>query len=165
MSISSFLDLNSRSRLSVVIQIDASAVLTMTRNAHSHSSSESFLQNAVGYCTYRLADTSTKYDRLVSEYVAQMAKNMTLQTKHHSFGSFCPDLDNRIPEKLQVFPWHKKCTLSRSHVAISLLRAQDRVCCVRLGAEVTDKKHSRVVSGKTRYVSTFPKVDNFFLKT
>lgn len=41
-------------------------------------------EKAVDYHSYRLADTSTKYDRFVSKYIAKVAKRMTARMKGHT---------------------------------------------------------------------------------
>lgn len=115
-------------------------------------------KKAVDYRTFRLVDTSTKYNRTVSKYIFKMSKRMTTQKKPHTFNLFDPF---SIIDFLQAFKLvcntngvHEGAAIRLFHLFMN--KIPSAVLNARLSADSTCKKHYLSASRRKRYFTTYP---------
>lgn len=121
--------------------------------------------HAVSHCfkktddchTYRLVDTSTKYDRTVLKYIAKMAKRTTALMEPHTFKPLRPIL---IIWFLKVLTFasdtngvYKGAAMRMFHVFMK--ETASAVLNAFLCADGTCKKHSWSANCKARYFTTY----------
>lgn len=112
--------------------IEKDAMFADARKRVGRSSSDVPRLKSAGDCrTYRLANTSTKYDRSVSKYIAKMAKQMTAQMKPHTFNFFKSDIDHWLFGELQVGLRYKRGTQRRSHATVLRFYQEDCIYCAK----------------------------------
>lgn len=120
-----------------------------------------------GNCrTNRLADTSTKYNKNVSKYIAKMAKCITAQMKPHTYNPFVHISIVRFLKNVRI-AWntngvHEDAAMWLLHFFMA--KTVSAVLIVRLSDDGKSEKHSHFDSGETRYFTTYPPVDYFLLK-
>lgn len=122
-------------------------------------------KKTVSYRTYLLVETSTKYNRTVSNCIAKMAKRMTVQMKPHTFNPL-----NSISTIGFVNSFKLACDASGAHEGAAMWlfyffmnKTSSAVLNAGFIADTTGKKHSRSNSGKTGYFTAYPKKDSYFL--
>lgn len=99
---------------------------------------------AVDYRTYRLANTSMKYDRSISEYILKRAKHMNMQMKPHTFNPFDKILTTRFLKNLKLncnTDYVQEGAVMRLFHFI-MNKMASTVLNARLSSESTDLKHS-----------------------